>query len=80
MAVPNEDHFGEVDKSCHALVEFPAVERDGLPWVHPQPDGELDIDALLGPLADEIATHELGRLVHAVGTTFMQRSQLETGK
>ena len=64
--VSDEDHFGAIDKSCNGLIELPAVERDGLLWVHPQPDGELDIDELLGkPLADEIASHNLGNLVYA---------------
>ncbi|MEH6557034.1 MAG: aromatic ring-hydroxylating dioxygenase subunit alpha [Oceanicoccus sp.] len=69
VAIPNEDHFGTVDKSCNGLIELPAVERDGLLWVHPQPGGHLDIDELLGPLAEEIASHKLGDLVHAGETT-----------
>ncbi len=55
--IPDEDHFGEIDKSCHGLLELPAVERNGLLWVHPQVDGELDIDGLLGAeLAAELAS------------------------
>ncbi|MFT7129442.1 MAG: phenylpropionate dioxygenase-like ring-hydroxylating dioxygenase large terminal subunit [Gammaproteobacteria bacterium] len=69
VAIPNEDHFGAVDKSCNGLIELPSVERDGLLWVHPQPDGLLDVDELLGPLAEEIASHQLGNLVNAGGTT-----------
>ena len=65
VAIPDEDHFGPVDKSCNGLIQLPAVERDGLLWVHPQPDGYLDIDALLGqPLADELASYSLGNLAH----------------
>ncbi len=65
VAIPDEDHFGKIDKSCNGLIELPAVERDGLLWVHPQPDGHLDIDELLGKeLADELATYELGDLIH----------------
>jgi phenylpropionate dioxygenase-like ring-hydroxylating dioxygenase large terminal subunit len=65
ISVPNEDHFGPIDKSCSGLIKLPAVERDGLLWVHPQPEGHLDIDDLLGDLAGEMASHELGQLVHA---------------
>ena len=55
--IPNEDHFGEIDKSCHGLIELPAVEQDGLLWVHPDADGQLDVDALLGEeLAREIGS------------------------
>ena len=57
LNIPDEDHFGAIDKSCHGLIELPAVERDGLLWVHPNVDGELDIDALLGDeLAAELAS------------------------
>ena len=65
VAIPDEDHFGPIDKSCNGLIELPAVERDGLLWVHPKPDGSLDVDELLGqPLANEIASYGLGDLVH----------------
>ena len=65
VAIPDKDHFGPIDQSCNGLVELPAVERDGLLWVHPQPDGRLDIDELLGkPLADELASYKLGDLAH----------------
>lgn len=65
VAIPDEDHFGEIDKSCNGLVELPAVERDGLLWVHPQPDGHLDVEELLGKkLADELASYSLGDLMH----------------
>ena len=58
--VPDEDHFGEVDKACHSLLELPAVERNGLLWVHPDVDGELDVDELLGPeLAAELASWDV---------------------
>jgi len=69
VAIPNEDHFGTVDKSCNGLIELPAVEKDGLLWVHPQPDGELNVDDLLGPLANELASYNLADVCHAGGTT-----------
>ena len=64
VSIPNEDHFCEIYKSCNGLVELPAVERDGLLWVHPQPDGQLDVDELLGAeLAEELGTYGLDKLV-----------------
>jgi phenylpropionate dioxygenase-like ring-hydroxylating dioxygenase large terminal subunit len=65
IGIPNEDHFGAIDKSCNGLIELPALERGGLLWTHPQPDGNLDIDKLLGVLAAEVDSHELGQLVYA---------------
>lgn len=53
VAVPKEEHFGPVDKSCNGLVELPAEEKYGLLFIHPQPDGELAIDDMLGDLAAE---------------------------
>lgn len=64
VGVPQEDHFGDVNKNCHSLVELPAEERAGMLWVHPQPHGTLDVDALLGPLAEEIASGNYGDLVY----------------
>ena len=59
-AIPVQDQFGEIDKSCHGLLELPAVERDGLLWVHPQVDGVIDLDSQLGGLAPEIASWGFG--------------------
>jgi phenylpropionate dioxygenase-like ring-hydroxylating dioxygenase large terminal subunit len=53
VAVPKQDHFGRVDKACMGLTELPAEERYGLLFVHPQPDATLDVDDLLGGLAEE---------------------------
>ncbi|MEM7097809.1 MAG: aromatic ring-hydroxylating dioxygenase subunit alpha [Pseudomonadota bacterium] len=58
--VPDEHDFGELDKSCHGLIELPAVEQDGLLWVHPNPEGTLDLETLLGrPLREELATFSM---------------------
>jgi phenylpropionate dioxygenase-like ring-hydroxylating dioxygenase large terminal subunit len=55
VSIPNEDHFGAIDKSCHGLLELPAAEKDGLLWIHPKVGGHLDVDELLGDLTDELA-------------------------
>lgn len=64
VAVPQEDHFGAIDKSCLGLIELPMEERDGLLWVHPDPDGELDLDLLLGDLQPELASWKFENLVY----------------
>lgn len=61
LAIPNEEHFGAIDKSCHGLLELPAEERDGLLWVHPRVVGELDVDLLLGDIGPELASFGLSR-------------------
>lgn len=70
LAVTDPEDFGKIDKSCHGLIELPAVERCGMLWVHPQPDGDLDVDALLGPeLAAEISTLGHGDLAFGASKT-----------
>jgi phenylpropionate dioxygenase-like ring-hydroxylating dioxygenase large terminal subunit len=64
ITIPNEDHFGPIDKSCNGLIELPAVENSGLLWIHPKPDGHLDIDKLLTGLSGEIASHGLVNMVY----------------
>ena len=48
VSVPREEQFGPVDKSCHGLTALPAEEKYGMLFVHPGPDGTLDVDDLLG--------------------------------
>ncbi len=60
--IPDEDHFGAIDKSCHGLIELPAVEQSGMLWVHPNVDADLDVNALLGEeLAAELASFDVSR-------------------
>jgi|TARA_B100001750_G_scaffold241496_1_gene253006 phenylpropionate dioxygenase-like ring-hydroxylating dioxygenase large terminal subunit len=57
VSIPNEEHFGTIDKSCFGLLELPAVERHGMLWVHPQVDGHLDLREVLGAdLDDELGS------------------------
>ncbi len=61
ISIPNEDHFGHIDKSCNGLLELPAVERGGLLWVHPRADGELNLEQLLGELGTELDSFGMER-------------------
>ena len=65
VALPQEGHFGPVDKACNSLVALPAEEWHGMLWVHPDPDGDLDVASLLGGFAEELAMTDWGRLVYA---------------
>ncbi len=66
--IPLADQVGKIDKACHGLVELPAVEQGGLLWVHPNADGQIDLDQQLAGLGAEIASWGFGELVH-VGET-----------
>jgi phenylpropionate dioxygenase-like ring-hydroxylating dioxygenase large terminal subunit len=71
VGVPKEDHVGRVERSCNGLVALPAIEAHGLLWVHPDPAGSIDPDALLTPeLADELDSWNLGELVHLGADTY----------
>lgn len=72
--IPNEDHFGAVDKACRGLIELPAAEHHGLLFVHPDKDGKLDPVQLLGAeLSNEFSTYQAHRLCNAGETTIAKR-------
>jgi len=71
--VPNQDHFGDIDKACMGLVELPAEERNGMLWVHPNPAASLNLDELLGDLNAEFATHPAGNLIFSGETTIQKQ-------
>ncbi len=55
VGVPMQDHFGNIDRSCLGLIELPSIERFGFIWVHPDPQGSIDADALFEGVADDFA-------------------------
>lgn len=66
VGLPKHDHFGEIDMACHGLVRLPAVEMHGLLFVHPDPQGVINVDELLTrELADELKSWKLDGLVVA---------------
>ncbi|MEM9042792.1 MAG: SRPBCC family protein [Actinomycetota bacterium] len=65
VGLPKKDHFGEVDIECLSLVELPALEWNGLLYVHPQPDGVIDPTAMFpDDLAAELAEWNNGELTY----------------
>ena len=72
-AIPMNEHFGEVDKSCHGLIELPAVESRGFLWVHPDPRGTIDADQLFAGLSDDMDSWQFGNLIHADETSYDMR-------
>lgn len=69
VGVPHRECFGDVPDNSQRLDELPLVERHGILWVKITPGG-FDIDALVGPLAEELADLHLGDLgdLAAIGT------------
>lgn len=66
ISVRESSLFGDIDKACNGLIELPSEEKYGLLFVHPQADGEVDIDALLGlDLVTEFVEWEWDRCSYA---------------
>lgn len=66
IGLPKREHFGDIDTSCHGLIRLPAIEKYGLLFVHPDPDGVINVDDLLTPeLASELQSWKLDELVVA---------------
>ncbi len=62
--MPQPVGFDGIDREDHGLVELPAYERFGLVWVVPSPqEREIDIDAWLAPMAEQLEGLDLGNLV-----------------
>jgi len=53
VAVPMEDQFGKIDRTCLGLRELPAVEHLGFLIIHPDPEGEIDVDSVFQGLDDD---------------------------
>ena len=73
LAIPQPGHFGAVDKSAMGMIELPAVEKYGLLFVHPKRDGVIDVDAMLGDLAPEIADWQFERMIRTGETAISKR-------
>ena len=71
VGVAKPDHFGDIDRECRSLVELPAVEQYGLLFVHPQLDGTIDVDGLLGAeLAAEMESWRFDKLAYLGNDTY----------
>jgi len=71
--IPMSKQFGSVDKSCHGLIELPAIENRGFLWVHPDPEGSIDADALYAGLTDDLDSWDFGSMILAGETSYDMR-------
>jgi len=59
--LPQGDKFGDLDKANYGLVPVQVFERFGLIWLCPSAKKEpIDIDAWLAPMAEQLASLDLG--------------------
>ena len=64
VGVPKSEHFGDIDTECLGLRPLPAEERHGLLFVHPDPNGRMNLDELLGEwFNDEFPTWHFGDMI-----------------
>lgn len=64
VARPEDAAFEGAPRDAHGLTELPAVERDGLLWVSPRPEGMFDLQAHLGGLGAELESFGLAGFHH----------------
>ena len=65
IGYPKSGQFGEIDKSCYGLTPLPSKEKHGLLWVHPDKDGEINVEELLGKELDKLfSTWYFDQLIH----------------
>ncbi len=68
--IPDESHFGSIDKTCMGLIELPSLEHNGMLWVHPSASGQIDINKILdAELSDELESFDLSNYHYAGGRT-----------
>ena len=68
--IPDESHFGSIDKACSGLIELPSLEHNGMLWVHPSANGQIDINKILGAeLSKELKSFDLSNYHYAGGRT-----------
>ena len=68
--IPDESHFGSIDKACSGLIELPSLEHNGMLWVHPSASGKIDINKIMGAkLSKELKSFDLSNYHYAGGRT-----------
>ena len=55
VGIPGSEGFAELEREQAALVELPSEEAYGVIWYTLDPEGTVDVEAHLGPMAAEMA-------------------------
>jgi phenylpropionate dioxygenase-like ring-hydroxylating dioxygenase large terminal subunit len=64
IAIPDEDGFEGLDRAASGLVALPVAEKYGLVFVTAAPSESIDIDTMLGGLAEDIESYRMGSFTH----------------
>jgi len=64
IARPEDASFAAAERATHGLRALPAIEKYGMIWVSPDPDGAFDVDDLLCGLGPDLAAYGLDTYHH----------------
>jgi phenylpropionate dioxygenase-like ring-hydroxylating dioxygenase large terminal subunit len=64
IARPEEASFSAAERATHGLRPLPIVEKYGMIWVSPDPEGHFDVDDLLCGLGLDLAAYRLDTYHH----------------
>ena len=73
-AIYKRGSFGEIDMAKYGLTLLPCQEKYGMVYVSPDPDGVVDIDAILGEFATVFESWQLGDLQFVASHDFHMAS------
>ncbi|MEH1017023.1 aromatic ring-hydroxylating dioxygenase subunit alpha [Micromonospora sp. CPCC 206060] len=62
-AITRQEDFPGVDAAEYGLRELPVAEAGGLIWIHPDPNGTLDLRSYLGRMLDDLVEFDIEKLV-----------------
>lgn len=70
---PREAAFAEADREHHGLIALPVAERHGMIWMCATPGTEIDVDACLEGLVDDMKAYDLDSYAHFETRTLKRR-------
>jgi len=80
VGVPDERNFPGLDRDAHGLRELPAIEKHGMIWVKPNPNGgSIDIDDHLDGLGPELGSYGFENYHHYETRTLRRRMNWKIG-
>ena len=62
--IPDQRNFPGIKHEEHGLIPLPLVERHGMIWVQPDPEGSIDLDEHLLGMQPELENYQLQNYVH----------------
>src|SRR5260370_4207859 len=80
VAIPDEYGFDGLDRAQSGLMAIPVAEKYGLIYVSATPGDSIDVDAMLGGLAEDIESYRLGSFAQQGTRVAPRRMNLKVGR